>query len=391
MKTQKPHRFWQSAVWRPWRVGRSISTFVFAWTLVSALLLVGIDYLWPDFAGAQLSLSSGQWMVMKTIVFAAVIWWVLRQAFKPVLWLGHDLASRRVEDLRQISHPQPGELMQLAAAINQLMQQQQASFDQQKKFLADASHQLRTPFAVLRTQLQGVMSGQLETRDTLPKMLSTVDRSSDLVRQLLAMAKVEQVVRRENWTEVDLAAVARDVVMEFAPLLARKKLDFSLQAIPVCLLTDAWLLGELIRNLMSNAIHHTPKGGALGLVIRVLPGGTELLVWDNGGGMDEAVQARLFEPFQSSSGAQGVGLGLSICRQIAISMNAVVELFNRVQDDRTVGVDAVVRWSHESVAAGGMESGAVSGDDHAGLAMKTPSFWNHLAHGSPITQKGRLS
>lgn len=387
MKTETPRRLWQLALsWpmQPWRVGRSIRTFVFAWTLVSAGLLGGVDCIWPDFAAAQLGLSSVQWVLVKTLVFAALIWWVLRQAFKPVLLLGHDLASRRVEDLRQISNPQPAELTQLATAVNQLMQQQQASLDQQKKFLADASHQLRTPFAVLRTQLQGVMSGQLEMRDTLPKMLGTVDRSSDLVRQLLAMAKVEQLVRRENWTEVDLAAVARDVVMEFAPLLARKKLDFSLQAIPVCLLTDAWLLGELIRNLMSNAIHHTPKGGALGLVIRVLPGGTELLVWDNGGGMDEAVQARLFEPFQSSSGAQGVGLGLSICRQIAISMNAVVELFNRVQDDRTVGVDAVVRWSHEPAAA-------LADQDPAGLSMKAPSFWNHLAHGSPISQKDRLS
>jgi signal transduction histidine kinase len=112
--------------------------------------------------------------------------------------------------------------------------------------------------------------------------------------------------------------------------------------------TDPWLLGELIRNLMSNAIQHTPKGGALGLVIRALPSETELLIWDNGGGMDEAVQARLFQPFQSSSGASGVGLGLSICRQIALSMNAGVDLFNRVQDDRVVGVDAVVRWPQET-------------------------------------------
>ena len=123
-----------------------------------------------------------------------------------------------------------------------------------------------------------------------------------------------------------------------------KNLDFSLQAVPVNLSTDTWLLGELVRNLLSNAIQHTPPGGALGVVIRVLPSGIELLVWDNGGGLNEAIQARLFEPFQSASGAQGVGLGLSICRQIALSMNAVVDLYNRVQDDCIVGVDAVVRW-----------------------------------------------
>jgi signal transduction histidine kinase len=192
--------------------------------------------------------------------------------------------------------------------------------------------------------LQGVIAGQLQAVETLPKMLLTVDRSSVLVRQLLSLAKVEQLANQSNWQDVDLSSVAREVVLEFAPLLARKNLDFSLQAVPVNLSTDAWLLGELVRNLLSNAIQHTPPGGALGVVIRVLPSGIELLVWDNGGGLNEAIQARLFEPFQSASGAQGVGLGLSICRQIALSMNAVVDLYNRVQDDCIVGVDAVVRW-----------------------------------------------
>ena len=74
-------------------------------------------------------------------------------------------------------------------------------------------------------------------------------------------------------------------------------------------------------------------------------------MWDNGGGMDEAIQARLFEPFQSASGASGVGLGLSICRQIAVSMGAEVALYNRVQDDRIVGVDAVVRWPQDAWVA----------------------------------------
>jgi len=330
--------------WRPWKVGRSIRWFVLVWALGLLLALEALDQLWPTGSALPLNLSAGAWWVLKVAAFAGALWCVLRQAFQPVQLLGRDLADRRADDLQPVPVQQPEELALLAAAVNGLMQQQQASLDQQKKFLADASHQLRTPFAVLRTQLQGVMSGQLETRETLPKMLGTVDRSSALVRQLLSLAKVEQLVRGAHWTEVDLMLVARDVALEFAPLLARKKLDFSLQAIPVRLLTDPWLLGEMVRNLMSNAIHHTSKGGALGLVVRVLPSGPELLVWDNGGGMDEAVRSRLFEPFQSASGASGVGLGLSICRQIAVSMDATVDLFNRVQQDRIVGVDAVVRW-----------------------------------------------
>lgn len=326
---------------RPWLVGDSITRFVGAWTLAVFGLLQSLDWFWPT--AAQV-LAPGFWFALKMLLAAGLLWAVLRQGFKPVRALGHSLDARPGRDLKSVAEQQPAELLQLAAAVERLLQAQQSTVAEQQKFLANASHQLQTPFAVLRAQLQGVMTGQMQARDTLPKMLSTVDRASALVRQLLSLAKVEQMVRQASWCEVDLPAVARDVVLEFAPLLARKNLDFSLQAVPVRLSTDAWLLGELVRNLLSNAIQHSPRDGALGLVIRVLPSGTELLVWDNGGGMDEAIQARLFEPFQSASGASGVGLGLSICRQIALSMNAVVDLYNRVQDDQVVGVDAVVRW-----------------------------------------------
>jgi signal transduction histidine kinase len=329
------------APWRPWRVGSSIRRFVMGWLLATLCLLEMLDWVWPAPTAA---LPPVVWLMVKLLLGAVVLTWVMRQAFLPVRTLGRGLNALPDTDLKAVAQRQPAELRPLATAVKRLLQAQQVAIDEQGRFLANASHQLQTPFAVLRAQLQGVMSGDMVARDTLPKMLSTIDRSSTLVRQLLSIAKVEQMVRQSNWQEVDLSAVAHDVVMEFAPLLARKNLDFSLQAVPVRLSTDAWLLGELVRNLLSNAIQHSPRDAALGLVIRVLPSGTELLVWDNGGGMDEAIQARLFEPFQSASGANGVGLGLSICRQIAASMSAEVDLYNRVQDDRIVGVDAVVRW-----------------------------------------------
>ena len=212
------------------------------------------------------------------------------------------------------------------------------------------------PSPVHGAQLQGARSGQLEVKDTLPKMLATVDRSSELVRQLLSLAKVEQLVAQAHWQEVDLEAVAQAVCLEFGPLLARKRLDFSFESVPVRLTTDPWMLGELLRNLLSNAIHHAPRGSALGMVVRVLPDQAELLIWDNGGGIDAAVMDRLFEPFQSAAGGTGIGLGLSICRQIAESMQAQVQLFNRVQDDRVVGVDAVVRWNLAPAGAGGLHA-----------------------------------
>jgi two-component system, OmpR family, sensor histidine kinase TctE len=103
-------------------------------------------------------------------------------------------------------------------------------------------------------------------------------------------------------------------------------------------------LGELVRNLLANAVRHTPVGGPLGMVVRRVAGLPELVVWDSGPGIHDHDRERLFEPFAAATGGTGVGLGLSICRQLAQALGAEVELYNRSDGTRVVGVDAVVRW-----------------------------------------------
>lgn len=326
---------------RPWSITVRLVLCLALCLLLVELLLRG---LLPGLAG--MTLWGGLLRILAVLPLFA---WCAGRALAPLRRLEGEL-NGEAGIARQ---PVPAELQPLSDAVHGLLERQRAATEQQRRFLADASHQLRTPFAVLRTQLQGAMSGQLEVKDTLPKMLATVDRSSDLVRQLLSLAKVEQLVAQAHWQEVNLDAVAQEVCLEFGPLLARKRLDFSFESVPVRLTTDPWMLGELLRNLLSNAIHHAPRGSALGMVVRVLPDQAELLIWDNGGGIDAAVMDRLFEPFQSAAGGTGIGLGLSICRQIAESMQAQVQLFNRVQEDLVVGVDAVVRWNLAPASEGG--------------------------------------
>ncbi|QBM29044.1 sensor histidine kinase [Hydrogenophaga pseudoflava] len=330
---------------RPWSITvRLLLGLALCLLLVELLLQAFI----PELAAAPL------WGgVLRLVAVLPLFAWCAGRALAPLRLLEDELHAG---EAGSAPRPVPAELQPLSDAVHGVLAHQRAATEQQRRFLADASHQLRTPFAVLRTQLQGAMSGQLEVKDTLPKMLATVDRSSELVRQLLSLAKVEQLVAQAHWQEVDLDTVAQAVCLEFGPLLARKRLDFSFESVPVRLTTDPWMLGELLRNLLSNAIHHAPRGSALGMVVRVLPDQAELLIWDNGGGIDAAVMDRLFEPFQSAAGGTGIGLGLSICRQIAESMQAQVQLFNRVQDDRVVGVDAVVRWNLAPAGAGGLHA-----------------------------------
>lgn len=236
----------------------------------------------------------------------------------------------------------PSELAPAVQHLEALRQSQSRWIEEQRRFLADATHQMRTPMAVLRTQLQSAMAGDVQVDEALRQMLHTVDRASGLANQLLSLSKVEQLKRVGQLPSVGLNPIVREAVMELAPLIAAKRLDFALEGPELSAPGDAALLGELMRNLLANAIHHTPDHGRLGVLLRDATGCSEVLVWDEGPGIDGAVRQRLFQPF--SAGKGGVGLGLSICRQIAESMGAEVTLFNRMDQGRVIGVDAVVAW-----------------------------------------------
>jgi two-component system sensor histidine kinase TctE len=278
----------------------------------------------------------------------------LAAAMSLVIWSGVTLALRWLDQARlafgatriaqgdDAPYDGPSELKPAVDRMRVLHRRQREWVDEQRHFLADASHQLRTPMAVLRTQLQSALAGDVAPADVLPQMLHTVDRATGMANQLLSLSKLEQIKRAGQLQAVELHTVARDAVMELSPLIAAKRLDFALEGDELSVRADALMLGELLRNLLANAIHHTPPAGRLGILLRAYAGTTELVVWDTGPGLDDEVRPRLFQAF--SAGKGGVGLGLSICRQIADAMGASMDLYNRIDDGRVVGVDAVVTW-----------------------------------------------
>lgn len=272
-------------------------------------------------------------------------------ALAALIWAGVVLGTNWMARVRRVlDKPQeqpgaydgPAELQPLVAQVQQFFAEQHHWVDEQRRFLADASHQLRTPMAVLRTQLQSAIAGDTALDEVLPQMLHTVDRATGLVNQLLSLTKLEQLKRRGELKAIDVRAVARDAVLELAPLIAAKRIEFALDEAELVAPADATMLGELVRNLLANAIHHAPPGGRVGIVLREGAQQLELIVWDEGPGIDDALRPRLFHPFAASQG--GVGLGLSICRQIAESMGASIELYNRSANGLVIGVDAVVAW-----------------------------------------------
>jgi two-component system sensor histidine kinase TctE len=270
--------------------------------------------------------------VLAMLAIAAATAWAARR------WVMRSLESFAGDS----APPAPAELAPALGRLRELHASERQWVEQQRRFLADAAHQLRTPMAVLRTQLQAALQAQGDPRESVVAMLHTVERATGLANQLLGVTRIEQLQRSGALQAIAVAPVVRDAVVELSPLLARKRLDFALEGDGFEATADPVMLGELMRNLLANAIHHSTPGGRMGVVLRGTLPTREIVVWDEGPGIADHVKPRLFTPF--SAGQGGVGLGLTICQQIGEAMGARVQLFERSEGGRVIGVDAVVAW-----------------------------------------------
>jgi two-component system, OmpR family, sensor histidine kinase TctE len=272
------------------------------------------------------------------LIIAMVVVWVVQRATQPVRRLSAQLSRRSESDLAPIEAPDaPRELLPLVDATNQVMARLSRLLEHQKRFVRDASHQLRTPLAVLKTQVQSALRGDVATPQALQEISTTVERATQLANQMLALAKVEQVAQGPL-VPVALADVVSQVALDLSPLIAAKALDFELQAAPLQVAGHDWMLRELTRNLMSNAVRETPAGGRL-LVFVGLEGGAPVLrVSDSGPGIAPQTAERLFEPFHTGHPTEGSGLGLAICRSICDALGARLTLASRPPQ----GLDAEV-------------------------------------------------
>ena len=281
------------------------------------------------------------------VLISVITWMVVERALAPLAALRNELKQRAAESTEPVKTRGPKELQPVVDEMNALFQRQQELLTQQQRLIADASHQLRTPMTVLKTQLQSALSGDAPAPMILTEMLRTVDRTTHLANQLLSKVRLQQQVGAPGDLQTQsLNAVAQEAILEMSPLLAAKHIDCSLDPCGDAVVTGKpWMAGELVRNLLSNAIRHTPARGQLGIRIQAGGGGTTLTVWDTGPGISEGMRAWLFQPFATAEGISGAGLGLSICLDIAKAMNAEIELCNRVSPEGVVeGLDAVVRW-----------------------------------------------
>lgn len=282
-------------------------------------------------------------------VIAFVVVLVVQLATRPVRELSQSLVQRREDDLSPLPTDEaPRELIPLLDATNQHMQRLSHLLNHQKRFVRDTSHQLRTPLAVLKTQLQSARRGDVEPHQALEEISHTVERATELANQMLALAKVEQMRQHRDAPVSDWSQTVRAVSLDLSALIADRNLDFLLDLpghTPVR--AHEWALREVTRNLLHNAIKHSPSGGTLQMSLHHQDGQAVLVVRDSGPGIAPALRERLFQPFATDHGAgpslSGSGLGLTICLGIVQSIDGDISLDNRVLGDAVLGLDATVR------------------------------------------------
>jgi two-component system, OmpR family, sensor histidine kinase TctE len=282
----------------------------------------------------------GHQALLLTVVLL-VLWLALSVGLRPVRQLADMLDRRQAGDAKPLHMAQPPhEIIPLLHAFNGLLQRMQRTQALQQRFVADASHQLRTPLTVLQLHAEAGLHGDISMPDALQAITHTTQRTSRVVHQLLMWNRAQQTPAHLA-TECNLREVMQEVALEQSPLLARKELDFTLEAPPTCWQGHAWMVQEVLMNLLSNAIRHTPQGGALGLRLEQHAGQIALTVWDSGPGLSLQMQQDLFTPFVSE-GCHGVGLGLAISRDLAQACGGRLEVNNRAPAHQPQGLQATL-------------------------------------------------
>jgi len=258
-------------------------------------------------------------------------WWAVYRGLLPLRHLSEVLGQRRPEALEPVVlRHVPAEMQPLVQALNGLFGRIERMLESERRFTADAAHELRTPIAAIRAQAQvalGAGADEMQRQHALQSTLAGCDRATHLVEQLLTLARLEAVPAGAN-DLVDLGELARRVLAELAPGALARRQQLELDIAGSCRVTGSdLLLGVLVRNLVDNALRYSLDGASVHVRVALEQGQPVLRVEDSGPGMTAQEMGRLGERFYRVPGhAQpGSGLGWSIVKRIAQVCGAQVQ------------------------------------------------------------------
>lgn len=260
---------------------------------------------------------------------------VIAYSLRPMIRLAADLDKRRVDDLTPLPLERtPSELHPFITSINGLLARLKLMMDQQRRFIADAAHELRTPVAALSLQAENLDSVELPdtARERVGALKQGMQRTKHLLEQLLALARHEaEGTKGAAMPPVALDRAAKAVVAELLPLALDRGIDLGFELVePLTVRGEPVMLAAMIRNLLDNALRFTPEGGRVDVGVYRQAEAAILQVEDTGPGIAAADLDRIFEPFFRGSDptADGTGLGLSIVKRILDDLAGTIALEN---------------------------------------------------------------
>ena len=303
---------------------RGVSYRIFSVAAGSRVIQVAQDMAARQKMAGKLAVRTIAPMVLMVPLLMLVIWWIVSTSLAPVARVRQQVASRQADELSEVSEDGlPDEIRPLVHELNLLFYRVRLAFDAQKNFVADAAHELRSPLAALKLQVQGLRraTDNSAREVAIVRLDAGIDRATRLVEQLLILARQQaKITGIETSEPVDFSTMVRLIVADLWGSANDRHIDFG-----IVFAEDSWITGHkdalriLVRNLLDNAIKYTPQGGIVNISVRVSNSETQLTVEDSGPSIPEPDRARVFDRFYRLDGAKnnGSGLGLAIVKTIA--------------------------------------------------------------------------
>lgn len=263
---------------------------------------------------------------------ALMVWLAVGWGLRPLGAMVQMLKSRQPDSLQPLTlAPLPAELEPMVASLNRLLMQVNELLARERRFLAFAAHELRTPLAVLKIQAHNASQSPdgADRELALQQLGSSVARATRVVEQLLTLARLEPGAAELSLETVDVSALIRTELAELTPLALQNQQDLTFESETLhdlSLQADPHALAILLQNLVSNAMAHTPSEGKIQVSLEAINSQVKLCVDDSGPGIPDELHRRVFEPFFREGPAQGAGLGLSIVARVAQLHQAQIQL-----------------------------------------------------------------
>jgi two-component system, OmpR family, sensor histidine kinase TctE len=294
---------------------------------------------------------------------AFFVWVGVTKGLSPLQALCKDISKRSALDLSPLSlEYSPLELHLLIQSFNDLMMRIEGFISAQKRFIANAAHQLRTPLAGLQAQIELLLRTELppSTHHALRQIEVSTNRTNHLVQQLLMLSRAEaDVLASYKFQPVNLVELARRICEDFVPYSVEKQIDFGFETSCNELIIDGdqYHLTDLISNLIDNALAYTPKGGKVTVFTKIEQDSIQFLVEDSGPGIPLPEREKVFERFYRLKPGEGIGsgLGLSIVYEIAKAHNASIQVHD---SENTTGIRISVHFTNACSHANEISSSA---------------------------------